>query len=124
MDSHHLSLRDGPHHRRTEARRRDLVQKSERVTVTEKPMMDRIVIAIGGGAVLAMIAVTAACSTESTSPDESSTTSTTTTTTTTSETPLSPTENAPNPNAPHSPFTPPVHAPQPTLDQDRDDYGH
>ena len=69
---------------------------------------------------MAMIAFTAGCSSESDTPEES----TTTTTTTTTEPSLTPTEKAPNPNAPNDPFTPPVVAPQPTLDQDRDDYGH
>lgn len=80
----------------------------------------RISAVIGGGAIIAMIGFTAACSTESESPEESTTTTTTTTTTTPS---VNPTEKAPNPNNPDI-FTPPVKAPQPTLDTDRDDYGH
>ena len=84
-------------------------------------LVRRIAAGVGGVAIVAMIGFTAACSTESETPEESTTTTTTTTTTT--EPTLSPTEKAPNPNAPNDPFTPPVVAPQPTLDQDRDDYG-
>jgi hypothetical protein len=78
----------------------------------------RIGAVVGGGAVIAMIGFTAACSTESDAPEESTTTTTTTTTT---PPPLSPTEKAPNPDG--GVFTPPVVAPQPTVDGDRDRYG-
>lgn len=79
----------------------------------------RIGAAVGGGAIIAMIGFTAACSTDSDKPEE---TTTTTTTTTTTPPPLSPTEKAPNPNGPGI-FTPPVVAPQPTVDGGRDRYG-
>ena len=89
-----------------------------------RPFNRRLSVAIGGGAILAMIGFTAACSSESEAPEESPTTTTTTTTTTTSAAPtVSPTENLPNPNV-SGVFTPPVGAPQPTLDTDRDDYGY
>lgn len=79
----------------------------------------RIAALVGGGAVIAMIGFTAGCSTESEPPEE---TTTTTTTTTTTPPPLSPTEKAPTPDGPGI-FTPPVTAPQPTVDGDRDRYG-
>lgn len=79
----------------------------------------RIAAVVGGGAVIAMIGFTAGCSTESETPEE--TTTTTTTTTTTPPPPLSPTEKAPTPDGPGI-FTPPVKAPQPTVNQD-DRYG-
>lgn len=81
----------------------------------------RISVAVGGTAILAMIGFTAACGSDSEEPEQSTTT-TTTTTTTTPPPPLSPTEKAPNPNGPGI-FTPPVVAPQPTVDGDRDRYG-
>ncbi|MBB2989103.1 hypothetical protein FHR72_000560 [Mycolicibacterium iranicum] len=81
----------------------------------------RISAAVGGGAVIAMICFTASCSTDSETPEESPTTTTTTTTTT--PPPLSPTEKAPNPDGPGI-FTPPVTAPQPTVNPGRDDYGN
>jgi hypothetical protein len=67
-----------------------------------------------------MIGFTAACSTGNEAPEESTTTTTTTTTTT--PPPLSPTEKAPKPDGPDI-FTPPVTAPQPTVDGGRDRYG-
>jgi hypothetical protein len=79
----------------------------------------RIAAVVGGGAVIAMIGFTAGCSTESEPPEE---TTTTTTTTTTTPPPLSPTEKAPTPDGPGI-FTPPVTAPQPTVDPGRDKYG-
>ncbi|WP_313901359.1 hypothetical protein [Mycobacterium sp. SMC-8] len=54
---------------------------------------------------------------------EEPTTTTTTTTTTTPPPPLTPTEKAPDPGNPNI-FTPPVRAPQPTLNPGRDDYGN
>lgn len=80
----------------------------------------RIAAGVGLGAAIAMIGVTAGCSTDSGTPEESSTTTTTTTTTTTP--PLSPTEKAPTPDGPNI-FTPPVQAPQQTVNPGRDDYG-
>ena len=79
----------------------------------------RIAAGVGLGAAIAMIGVTAGCSTDSGTPEESSTTTTTTTTTTP---PLSPTEKAPDPDGPNI-FTPPVQAPQQTVNPGRDDYG-
>ena len=70
--------------------------------------------AVGGGAVIAMIGFTASCSSDSDTPEEP------TTTTTTTPPPLTPTEKAVDPDGI---FTPPVKAPQPTVNQDRDDYG-
>lgn len=81
-------------------------------------LVRRVSAAVGGAAILAMIGFTASCSTDSGTPEEP----TTTTTTTTTEPSLSPTEKAPDPNAPGL-FTPPVKAPQPTLNPNRDDYG-
>lgn len=81
-------------------------------------LVRRVSAAVGGAAILAMIGFTASCSTESEAPEESPTTTTTTTT----EPSLSPTEKAPDPNAPGL-FTPPVKAPQPTLDPNRERYG-
>ncbi|MDG4669210.1 hypothetical protein [Mycobacterium sp. 236(2023)] len=80
----------------------------------------RIAAAVGGGAVIAMIGLTAGCSTDSETPEE---TTTTTTTTTTTPPPLSPTEKAPDPDGPNNIFTPPVQAPQQTVNPGRDDYG-
>ena len=80
----------------------------------------RIAAVIGGGAVLAMIGITAGCASDSETPEETPTT--TTTTTTTPPPPLSPTEKAPNPDGPNI-FTPPVQAPQQTVNPGRDDYG-
>lgn len=79
----------------------------------------RIAAGVGLGAAIAMVGITAGCSTDSGTPEESSTTTTTTTTTTTP--PLSPTEKAPKPDGPDI-FTPPVTAPQPTVNQN-DRYG-
>ncbi|HEX9832532.1 MAG TPA: hypothetical protein VGA66_05490 [Mycobacterium sp.] len=76
----------------------------------------RISAAVGGAAILAMIGFTAACSTES---EEAPETTTTTTTTTTTEPPLTPTEK----RAPDGGdiFTPPVTAPQQTVNPNRRD---
>ena len=79
----------------------------------------RISVAVGGTAILAMIGFTAACGSDSEAPEQSTTTTTTTTTT---PPPVSPTEKAPNPNGPGI-FTPPVKAPQQTVDGNRDRYG-
>ena len=79
----------------------------------------RIAAGVGLGAAIAMIGVTAGCSTDSETPEEPTTTTTTTTTTTP---PLSPTEKAPDPDGPGI-FTPPVQAPQQTVNPGRDDYG-
>ncbi|WP_197382776.1 hypothetical protein [Mycolicibacterium mengxianglii] len=76
-------------------------------------LVRRIMAAVGGGAVIAMIGFTASCSSDSDTPEES-------TTTTTTPPPLTPTEKAVDPDGI---FTPPVKAPQPTVNQDRDDYG-
>ena len=57
-----------------------------------RPFNRRLSVAIGGGAILAMIGFTAACSSESDAPEESTTTTTTTTTTTSAEPTVSPTE--------------------------------
>lgn len=78
----------------------------------------RIATALGGGAVIAMIGLTAGCSSDSGTPDESG--STTTTTTTTTQPPLSPTEKAPEPSGTGI-FTPPVVAPQQTYNPERRD---
>jgi hypothetical protein len=69
----------------------------------------RISAAVGGVAILAMIGFTAACSSESEEAPE-----TTTTTTTTTEASLTPTEKKPNSTGTNV-FTPPVLAPQPTV---------
>jgi type IV secretory pathway VirB10-like protein len=91
------------------------------MNMASNPLVRRIGIAVGGGAIIAMIGLSAACSTSSDEPEEPTTTTTTTTTTT--EPSLNPTEKAPDPNNPGV-FTPPVKAPQPTVDRDRDNYGH
>ena len=70
----------------------------------------RISAAVGGAAILAMIGFTAACSSESDKAPETSTTTTTTTT----EASLTPTEKKPNSTGTNV-FTPPVLAPQPTV---------
>ncbi|KWX69067.1 hypothetical protein [Mycobacterium sp. NAZ190054] len=80
----------------------------------------RISAVVGGGAVIVMVGLTASCGTESEAPEEPTTTTTTTTTT---APPLSPTEKAPDPDGPGI-FTPPVTAPQPTVNPGRDDYGN
>ncbi|CAN3131240.1 hypothetical protein ACNUDN_25380 [Mycobacterium sp. smrl_JER01] len=79
----------------------------------------RVSLVIGGGAIMAMIGFTAACGSGGDEPEE---TTPTTTTTTTTEPPLSPTEKAPDPGGPGV-FTPPVTAPQQTVNPGRDDYG-
>ncbi|MGE0783948.1 hypothetical protein, partial [Mycolicibacterium sp.] len=76
----------------------------------------RIAAVVGGGAVIAMIGFTAACGTDSGTPEESTTPTTTTTTTT--EPTVSPTEKQVEPGNPDI-FTPPVTAPQPTLNPNR-----
>ena len=68
----------------------------------------RISAAVGGGAIIAMIGFTAACSSDSDKPEESPTTTTTTT-----EVSLTPTEKSLNPGG--GVFTPPVTAPQQTV---------
>lgn len=78
----------------------------------------RVSLVIGGGAIMAMIGFTAACGSGGDEPEET----TPTTTTTTTEPPLSPTEKAPDPGGPGV-FTPPVTAPQQTVNPGRDDYG-
>ncbi|CAN5569387.1 hypothetical protein BH11ACT6_BH11ACT6_25150 [soil metagenome] len=75
----------------------------------------RISVAIGGGAIIAMIGFTAACSSESSEPQESTTTTTTTTTTPPA---LTPTEKKVSPDATDG-LTPPVKAPQPTVQHPR-----
>ena len=72
----------------------------------------RISAAVGGAAIIAMIGFTAACSSES---DEAPETSTTTTTT---EPSLTPTEKSINPGG--GVFTPPVTAPQQTVEGPND----
>ena len=79
----------------------------------------RVAAFVGGGAVIAMIGFTAGCASDSESPGE---TTPTTTTTTTTPPPVSPTEKAPDPDGPNI-FTPPVQAPQNTVNPGRDDYG-
>lgn len=80
----------------------------------------RVAAFVGGGAVIAMIGFTAGCASDSETPEE--TTPTTTTTTTTTPPPVAPTEKAPDPDGPNI-FTPPVQAPQQTVNPGRDDYG-
>ena len=72
----------------------------------------RISAAIGGAAIFAMIGFTAACSTDSDAPEESPTTTTTT------EVSLTPTEKSLNPGG--GVFTPPVTAPQQTVEGPND----
>jgi hypothetical protein len=72
----------------------------------------RIAAAVGGAAILAMIGFTAACSSDSDKAPETSTTTTTT------ESSLTPTEKSINPGG--GIFTPPVTAPQPTVDPNND----
>ena len=79
----------------------------------------RVAAFVGGGAVIAMIGFTAGGASDSEAPEE---TTPTTTTTTTTPPPVSPTEKAPDPDGPNI-FTPPVQAPQPTVNPGRDDYG-
>ena len=71
----------------------------------------RISAAVGGAAIIAMIGFTAACSTDSDKPEES-------TTTTTTEPSVTPTEKSLNPGG--GVFTPPVTAPQQTVEGPND----
>ncbi|MGU3499566.1 hypothetical protein [Mycobacterium sp. C31M] len=71
----------------------------------------RVSALIGGAAIIAMIGFTAACSTESDQPEE-------TPTTTTTEPSLTPTEKSINPGG--GIFTPPVTAPQQTVEGPND----
>lgn len=73
----------------------------------------RISAAVGGAAIIAMIGFTAACSSDSDKPEE------TPTTTTTTEPSLTPTEKSINPGG--GVFTPPVTAPQATVDGPNND---
>ncbi len=73
----------------------------------------RIQAVVGGAAVIAMIGFTAACTSESDKPEESPTTTTTTT-----EPTVSPTEKSLNPTG--GVFTPPVTAPQQTVEGPND----
>jgi hypothetical protein len=72
----------------------------------------RISAAVGGAAIIAMIGFTAACSSDSDEPEESPTTTTTT------EVSLTPTEKSLNPGG--GVFTPPVTAPQQTVEGPND----
>lgn len=72
----------------------------------------RISAAVGGAAIIAMIGFTAACSSDSDKPEESPTTTTTT------EPSLTPTEKSINPGG--GVFTPPVTAPQQTVEGPND----
>lgn len=74
----------------------------------------RLSVVVGGGAVIAMVGLTAACGSESSAPEESSTTTTTTTTTPA----LTPTEKKVSPDATDG-LTPPVKAPQATVQKPR-----
>ena len=73
----------------------------------------RISAAVGGVAVVAMIGFTAACAGDTEEPEESPTTTTTTT-----EPTVSPTEKSINPTG--GIFTPPVTAPQQTVEGPND----
>lgn len=71
----------------------------------------RLSVVVGGGAVIAMVGLTAACGSESSAPEESSTTTTTTPA-------LTPTEKKVSPDATDG-LTPPVKAPQATVQKPR-----
>ncbi|MGW0162926.1 hypothetical protein ACWDUN_26750 [Mycobacterium sp. NPDC003323] len=79
---------------------------------TQRLARRRISAAVGGAAIIAMIGFTAACSTEGDEPEE------TTPTTTTTEVSLTPTEKSVNPGG--GVFTPPVTAPQQTVEGPND----
>jgi hypothetical protein len=70
----------------------------------------RLFAVLGGGALIALGALTAGCGNNGEQAPSTSTTTTTTTTTTTSAAPPSPTEKGINPNGPNL-FTPGIKAP-------------